>query len=158
MGNFNLKNITLGIGIGLVVSSMINISIFNRELTVEEIKQEAIKHNLIVLTKEEILNNQSPAAPTITPTPTAALTPKPTTVIPSPTSTPLTAGVIKINVTNGMSSEAIADLLKQSGLIKDTKAFLNRLEEVNKDDKLKVGSFEIPKGSGYDDIIKILTR
>jgi len=57
-----------------------------------------------------------------------------------------------------MSSESIANLLKESGIINDTKAFLKRLAEVEKDDKLKIGSFEIPKGSSYDDIIMILTR
>jgi hypothetical protein len=57
-----------------------------------------------------------------------------------------------------MSSEGIADLLKQNGLLKDTKAFLKKLEEVGKDDKLRLGNFEIPKGSGYEDIIRILTR
>ncbi len=158
MGNFNLKNITLGIGIGLVVSSIINISIINRELTVEEIKKEAVKHNLIVLTKEEILNNQTPVPTEITPTPTAAPIVTPTAINPSPTSMPSAAGKITVNIKSGMSSEGIADLLKESGLIKDTKAFLKRLEEAGKDNRLKVGNFEIPKGSGYDDIIRILTR
>ncbi len=156
MGSYSLKNIILGIGIGLVFSSMININIINKELTIEEIKKEAVKHNLIVLTKEEILNNQTPGIPAITPAPTAAPTP---TSVPTPTPTqPAAAGKIKVNVKSGMSSEGIADLLKGSGLIKDTKAFLKRLEEVDKDDKLKIGTFEIPKGSGYDDIIRILTR
>ena len=170
MGNYSLKNIALGIGIGLVVSSMVNISLSNRELTVEEIKREALERNLIVLTKDEILNNQTAPAPTTTPAPTAAPTAAPTpaatptptlapTATPTPTKAPTaSAGKVTINVKSGMSSENIADLLKNGGLIKDTKAFLKRLGEVGKDDKLKVGSFEIPKGAGYDDIIRILTR
>lgn len=153
MGYYNLKNITLGIGIGLIFSSMVNINISSRELTVEEIKREAVKHNLTVLTNEEIY--QTPAAPTITPTPT----PTPTKTTPSPTLTPpAVAGKITVSVKSGMSSEGIADLLKGSGLIKDTKAFLKKLEEVRMDDKLKIGNFEIPKGSSYDDIIRILTK
>lgn len=173
MGNYNLKNIALGIGIGLVISSVINISFGNREMTVEEIKKEAAKHNLIILTKEEILNNQAPsaalpttptptlsAAPTAVPTPTPTLSAEPTpTPTPTPTQAPTTAsGKVTVNVRSGMSSESIADLLKDAGLVKDTKAFLKRLGETGKDDKLKVGNFEIPKGSGYDDIIRILTR
>ncbi|MHB1392463.1 MAG: hypothetical protein ACYCYE_05155 [Clostridia bacterium] len=158
MGNFNLKNITLGIGIGLVFSSIININIINRELTVEEIKKEAVKHNLIVLTNDEVLNNQTPAAPTITQAPTTTPIPASTAIIPSPTPTLPATGKTTVNVKSGMSSEGIADLLKESGVIKDTKAFLKRLEEAGKDEKLKVGSFDIPKGAGYDDIIRILTQ
>lgn len=159
MANYSLKNIVLGIGIGLVFSSMINISISNRELTVEEIKMEAAKHNLIILTKEEILNSQP-----LTPTPTTTPTPAPAgSAEAAPTGTaakpPTTAGnKAKITVNSGMSSEAIAELLKDAGIIKDTKAFLKRLGEAGKDDKLKIGTFEIPKGSGYDDIINILTK
>lgn len=166
MGNYSLKNITLGIGIGLVISSMVNISMVKKELTVDEIKNEAVKRNLIVLTKEDILNNQTPTVtPTIAPTPKTepapvqgtAAKPEKAASNPTPTGT-ATAGKVAVNIKRGMSSESIADLLKESGLIKDTKAFLKRLGEVNKEDKLKVGSFEIPKGSGYDDIIKILTK
>ncbi|HYF83023.1 MAG TPA: hypothetical protein VEB00_08355 [Clostridia bacterium] len=161
MGYYNLKNITLGIGIGLIFSSMVNINLSSRELTVEEIKREAAKHSLTVLTNEEIY--QTPASPTITPSPTGTPTPTPTPapakITPTPTPAKQAAsGKITINVKGGMSSEGIADLLKESGLIKDTKAFLKRLEEVKKDDKLKIGNFEIPKNSGYDDIIKILTK
>jgi hypothetical protein len=172
MGNYNLKNIVLGIGIGLVISSMINISISNRELTVEEIKKEAAKHNLIILTKEEILNNQAPPVIPETPAPTPTLAPAGSeTSTPTPTPTPTVAptkapvgstaasgGKVTVTVKGGMSSESIAGLLRDAGLIKDTKAFLKRLGEVDKDDKLKIGTFDIPKGSGYDDIIRILTK
>lgn len=145
MGNYSLKNIMLGIGIGLVLSSMINISVGSKALTVEEIKKEAVKHNLIILTKEEILNNQPI-------TDNTSLNPD--------TTSELLASEEKITVSilKGMSSESVADLLKEKGLVKDTKAFLTRLEEVGKDEVLKVGSYEIPKNSDYDDIINILTE
>ena len=158
MGNYNLKNILLGIGIGLVFSSMINISIGSKELTVEEIKKEAVRHNLIVLSNEEILNNQSPADdPSPAPTTTNAAA-KPAQTTPSPASeTPVSEEKITVNIKSGMSSESIAELLKEKGLIKDTKAFLKRLGEVGKENILKVGSFEIPKNSAYDEIISILT-
>jgi hypothetical protein len=166
MGNYSLKNITLGIGIGLVLSSMINISAGSRELTVEEIKKEAAKYNLIVLAKEDILTNQTPTtAPTITPTPTAVPTPtpaaaaKPAVVTPAPTpKAPAVAGKVNVSIKGGMVSEDIADLLKEKGLIKDTKAFMKRLGELGREDKLQVGDFEISKGLSYDAIIKVITR
>lgn len=145
MGNYNLKNIMLGIGIGLVVSSMINISIGSKELTVEEIKKEAVKHNLIVLSKEEIINNQTSAEdPSLSPD--------------TEIEQPVLEEKIEVNIIADMSSESIADLLKEKGLISDTKAFLTRLKELDKEKVLKVGSFEIPKNSDFDEIISILTR
>lgn len=145
MGNYNLKNIMLGIGIGLVFSSMINISMGSKELTVEEIKKEAVRHNLIVLSNEEILSNQSSANnPSITPSPT-----------PEPM---VSEGNITVTVKSGMSSETIAELLKTRGLVKDKEGFLRRLGELGKESILKVGSFEIPVNATYDEIINILTK
>lgn len=176
MGNYSIKNISLGIGIGLIISSMININAGSRELTAEEIKKEAVKHDLIVFTREEILNNKSqenaPAAeptPTATPEPTAAPTPSAapaanaadTAPSPSPAqkqAIDASSEKITVEIISGMSSERIAELLKDKGVIKDTKAFLKRLVELDKEDKLMIGNFQIPKDSGYDEIIKILTR
>lgn len=145
MGNYNMKNIMLGVGIGLVLSSMVNINISCNELTIEEIKKEAEKHNLIILTKEDIINNQSPADE-------SSANPGP---IPE---TPAYDGKISVNIKSGMSSEDIADLLKERGIIEDTKAFLKRLGEVGKDSMLKVGSYEFQNNLSYDDIINILTK
>ncbi|MGE5631763.1 MAG: hypothetical protein ACM3TR_11780 [Caulobacteraceae bacterium] len=159
MGRYNLKNIALGIGIGLVISSMVNISSGSAPMTVEDIKKEAEKHNLIVLTMEEVINKQTPApTPSPSPSPTPAPTPaaKPT---PTPASTKQTSSkAVEINIKSGLSSESIANILMESGLIKDSKSFLKRLGELDKDDKLKVGTFTIPKGTGTDEIIKILTK
>jgi hypothetical protein len=165
MGNYNLKNIMLGIGIGLIFSSMLNISMSSKEMTVEEIKKEAERYNLIVLTKEEIMNNPAPTEePTTAPTPAPTAVPAPTVSVvptnsPSPTPKSVTSDkIIKITVESGMSSEDISTLLAEAGVLKDKKAFMKRLGELGVDSRLKIGSFEIPKGSGYDDIIKILTR
>lgn len=159
MGNYNLKNIMLGIGIGVVFSSMINISMSNKELTVDEIKMEALKHNLIVLSKEEIINNGMPEEETEV---ASNQTPAPETTTPEQKSTPNkvqdASEKITVEVVSGMSSETIADLLLEKGAIDETKGFLKRLGELDMDDKLKVGNYEIPRGSSYDDIIKLMTK
>ena len=133
MGNYNLKNIMLGLGIGLVLSSMINISAGSKELTLEEIKKEAQKHGLVVFSKEEIIDSQNKDN---------------TSLIEK----------ITVEIKSGMSSESIAALLRQKGIIDDTGAFIDKLKETNNETKLKEGTFEIPKGSGYDEIISILTK
>lgn len=146
MGNYSLKNIFLGVGIGLIIASMVNISMGSSELTVEEIKQEAQKHGLIVLSKEEIMADQPPADE---PAPTAT---------PSPAPPPAAQGEkITITVESGMSSEDITNLLDAAGLLKDRKAFIQRLGELGMDSRLRVGTFEIAKGTENDEIIRILT-
>ena len=133
MGNYNLKNIMLGLGIGLVLSSMINISAGSKELTLEEINKEAQKHGLVVFSKEEIIDSQNKDN---------------TSLIEK----------ITVEIKSGMSSESIAALLRQKGIIDDTGDFIDKLKETNNETKLKEGTFEIPKGSGYDEIISILTK
>lgn len=151
MGNYSLKNIFLGAGIGLIIASMANISMGSSELTVEEIKQEARKHGLIVLSKEEIMTDQPPADE-------SAKTAEPAAT-PSPTAPPAAQGEkITITVESGMSSEAITDLLDAAGLLEDRKAFTQRLGELGMDGRLRVGTFEIAKGTENDEIIRILTR
>ena len=153
MGGYNLKNILLGVGIGLIIASMINISMGDKDMTVEQIRKEAAKYNLIVLTSEEIMStrtpaeNEAPAAtPTAAPTPTEAAKP----------SAP--GEKVTVTVTSGMSSEGISNLLAEEGLLKDKKAFMERLNELGMDSRLKVGTFEIVKGSEFDEIIRILTK
>lgn len=159
MGRYNLKNIMLGIGIGLIIASIANINKGDREMTVEEIRKEAQKHDLIVLTVDEIINKQAPsaaAAPTTAPVPTAE-----SKAVPNPTPTPARTTSdqkAEINIQSGMSSEKIAELLEVKGLINDKKSFLKRLGELGKDDKLKVGTYELVKGTGIDELITILTR
>ena len=109
MGNYNIKNIMLGMGVGLIISSMVNISIGNAELSIEEIKKEAAKHDLIVFTKDDIFKKQ-----TQNPIPESAAS----------------EGKISISIESGMSSENVADLLKENGLIDDTRVFFIKLEEM----------------------------
>jgi cell division protein YceG involved in septum cleavage len=133
MGNYNLKNIMLGLGIGLVLSSMINISAGSKELTLEEIKKEAQKHGLVVFSKEEIIDSQNKDN---------------TSLIEK----------ITVEIKSGMNSESIAALLQQKGIIDDSGAFIDKLKKADKETKLKEGTYEIPKGAGYDEIISILTK
>jgi len=133
MGNYNLKNIMLGLGIGLVLSSMINISAGSKELTLEEIKKEAQKHGLVVFSKEEIIDSQNKDN---------------TSLIEK----------ITVEIKSGMNSESIAALLQQKGIIDNSGAFIDKLKKADKETKLKEGTYEIPKGAGYDEIISILTK
>lgn len=147
MSKYSLKNIVLGIGIGFVIASMANINADSRPMTVEEIKKEAGKHNLIILTAEQVINQQrtdqdkEPAA------------------APTPTSAPSRGNeTVTIRIESGATSEQAADLLRNAGLIDDTRRFIERLGALGKDRRLQMGEFTIRKDIGMEELIEILTR
>lgn len=149
MSKYSLKNIVLGIGIGFILAAIVNINAGNRPMTVEEIKKEAEKHNLIILTKEQVINQQKtdqgkePAA-----TPAA-----------TPATTPATNGEkITIRIESGATSERVANLLKDAGLVKDAQKFIERLEALDKTSRLKAGEFTVRKGMSMDELIETLTQ
>lgn len=148
MSKYSLKNILLGFGIGLVFVSMINLNAAQRKMTVDDIRKEAEKYNLIVLDQQEIIKQTQPT-PTATPAATAA---------PTSTPAPASAADITVNIPDGETSESIADILADSGLLKDKKAFLKRLDELEKASRLHSGKFTIKKDTGIDGIIDILSK
>ena len=154
MSKYSLKNILLGFGIGLVFVSMINLNAAQRKMTVDDIRKEAEKYNLIVLDQQEIIKQTQPT-PTATPAATAAPT---STPVPTATPAPASAADITVNIPDGETSESIADILADSGLLKDKKAFLKRLDELEKASRLHSGKFTIKKDTGIDGIIDILSK
>ncbi len=145
MSKYSLKNIILGIGIGFILAAMVNINAGKQPMTVEEIKKEAEKHQLIVLTKDQVIKNQQnnqEKAPAVT-----------------PTATPDTEGEkVTIRIESGATSESVAGMLKAAGLIEDAVAFVERLKELDKTGALKAGEFTVRKGMNRDELINALTQ
>ena len=152
MTKYSIKNICLGIGIGLVIASIANISAAPKSLSADEIKREAAKLGLIVMEPKDLIQKQPQESKEEhqqvnepeqqTPAEQEPSRQEQTTVI-----------VIK----SGSSSESIAELLLSNKLIADKKVFLNRLTELNKESKLQIGTFKIPAGASVDKIIEIIT-
>lgn len=67
--NHQMKNIMLGIGIGLILASIVNLNFRPKNLTIEDVKREAARYNLIVLEADKIINTTPTVTPTVTPTP-----------------------------------------------------------------------------------------
>lgn len=65
---------------------------------------------------------------------------------------------ININIPEGSDSTTIANILESSGAISDSKAFLDKCEEMQKATKLKAGDFEIEKNSSLEEIITSITK
>ncbi len=101
--------------------------------------------------------------PTLTPTPspepTQEPTPTPTVEIPDNTDRDgvNTGELITFTIERGMSSNKVAKLLEEEGLIEDSKDFNKYVVKEGKAGIIRVGSYTLPKGTSYDDIIKIIT-
>ena len=64
----------------------------------------------------------------------------------------------KFTVPSGASSDKIANLLQEKGLVSDSKLFLREVSAQGVETKLKAGDFTIPAGSSMSDIVKILSK
>lgn len=147
MTKYSIKNISLGIGIGLIIASVANISTTSTSLTEDEIRREAAKRNLIVMNAkdliqkqpEQVKQNQEQAKPVEPKTPEKQ------------------EQTMVIVIESGTTSQGIAELLLSNKLIESKQTFLDRLSELKKESKLQIGTFKIPAGSSTDRIIEIIT-
>lgn len=117
--------------------------------------------------------------PTLAPTPEPTKAPEPTqTPIPTPTITPkpTEAPVVEVpdnesrdgenkgelvtfSVDPGMSSGKVAAMLVEKGLIKDAEDFNQFIVKEGKASVIRVGTYTLPKGASYKDIVtKITTK
>jgi hypothetical protein len=65
---------------------------------------------------------------------------------------------ITVQILNGMSSENVATLLKNSGVITDDKAFNQFMRESGYTRKINVGEYQIPVNSTFDQIADVIVE
>ncbi len=152
MTKYSIKNICLGIGIGLIIASVANLGAVPKSMSVEELKKEAQKHNLIVMDAKELIQKQPE-----TKTPETAPVEKSPTAETSPEAQGEAKKQVQITIKSGATSESIAQLLLDGELIDNKQDFLARLKELKKESKVQIGTFNITKGSSVDQIIDSIT-
>lgn len=86
-----------------------------------------------------------------------ANTTPPATTTTAPASTTAPAADFKVDIPAGSSGLSIAKILKEKGIISDTKMFITRVDQLKMGSKLKAGSFTIKSGSTLDEVIYTLT-
>lgn len=64
---------------------------------------------------------------------------------------------VKFDITPGMSSQAVSNLLEEKGIIPDATDFNNYVVESGNVNNLQVGEYEVKSGESYDTIIGKLT-
>ncbi len=146
MSKYSLKNIVLGIGIGMVIASFVNLNSGIRHLTVEELEREAERYNLRLIKKTEIEVPGAEATPTPTPTPVAEAD-----------KNDQQPEFVDISIKQGYTSYIVADELLKNNLISSKTDFINRMDALQKSNKLQVGSFRLQRGSSIELIIEIIT-
>ncbi|HHY77102.1 MAG TPA: endolytic transglycosylase MltG [Clostridiales bacterium] len=146
MKTYDIKSIMLGIGLGLVIASILNINIygnFGNSISDDVLKTEATKRGFIIYNPEDIINKKTIDSNNGDNK--------------SKTNNYENNDEIKIQIMKGYDALETAKVLFNNGLIKDIPEFVHRLEEKNKDKKIQYGTYIIKNGTSYDDIIEIIT-
>jgi hypothetical protein len=152
MTKYSIKNICLGIGIGLILGSIANISAAPKSLTPDEIRKEAAKHNLIVMDAKDLINKQPSEEKQ-----NQGQNNQSEQQTPAPLEIQQKESIVTITIQSGSNSEDIGELLLTNNLIENKQSFLSRLKELKKESKMQVGTFHIPFGTSIDTIIEIIT-
>ncbi|MDF2589391.1 MAG: hypothetical protein K0S41_3232 [Anaerocolumna sp.] len=111
----------------------------------------------------EPTNNPDESNNTSTDNTTVEPTSEPTNTTVEPTSVPTKneednsdIKVITVEILNGMSSENVSSLLKNSGVINDDKEFNKYMREHGFTTKIKVGEYKIPVDSTFEQIANFI--
>ena len=176
MSRFNVKSILLGVGIGIVLMSIISMIYLAgmdpaKNLTEEEILKLAEKYDLvkrsdiindstaILSTSEEnnTAENTTPGSESLsTNTATGKLdTEKPDKTIAKESET---SAQVTITISEGATSEKIAAQLFEDGLIKDTSEFVKLLGDMGLEDNIQIGVFKINKNASMKEIAETITK
>lgn len=183
MQSFNIKSVVLGVGIGIVLTSitgMIYSAGFSKKMNREEIIKEAAKYGMVQ--KSELLKGQGTASDVkqertpaeeskaVNPSkqsesvirldesrPFQQALPKKVEESQQAASKPVNE-TVTITVSKGESSEVVADKLLKSGLISDKPGFIRELVAMGLATEIDIGEYKILKGADIKAIIKIITR
>lgn len=69
-----------------------------------------------------------------------------------------TEELLSITVEKGMGSQNVSQLLKKEGIIENADAFDRYLKENGLADRIRIGTFRIPKGTDFETIGNLLTK
>jgi hypothetical protein len=176
MSKFNIKSILLGIGIGVVFTSVVSMIYLagmepSKELTEKEVLELAAKYDLVkrssLLTGSGTTESEPTESIATEPTSDQSKNPEETEPAASPapsasealgTTAGTAAAEVIFEVESGTTSEKIAVRLHKAGLIEDEAAFVKLLDDLGLESRIQVGSFKINKGDGMKEIAEKITR
>ncbi|MFZ5987409.1 MAG: hypothetical protein ACOYWZ_09855 [Bacillota bacterium] len=184
MQKFHVKSIILGLGIGVVLTSIIGIIYsagMNPEMSKDEIIARAKQYGMVLssdiiksdIDKESINEDRDVEDDIIKPgkqpvsTPNSTNKPSPGETKPSPSEVKPSPGEDKpiepvnlevlININPGDTSEIVAQKLANTGLVESRESFVNYLSSLNMESSIQVGQFKIKKGTDKGIIARVIT-
>lgn len=138
MNKFHIKNILLGMGIGVVLTSLTGIIYsagMEPEMSREEIVARARQYGMV--SSSEMIKKDEPEDT------------KPVEI---------EKNKVSITVDQGDSSEIVAKELFEKGLIDNVDSFLNELDSMNLQSSIQVGEYTIEEGTDNSTIARIICK
>lgn len=169
MKNFDMKNIILGMGIGVVFTALIGMiySSGKTEMTKQEIIESAKKYGMIE--KETFVSNHGNTdvdalfkveAKSTKPATATPKNDKGSKVKETPKSAKETPKQTKkdIKIETGDSLKMVSGKLFKSGLIKDDMKFQNAMQQQGLNNKIRIGTYSIKTGTDMNEVMNIITK
>lgn len=175
MRSIQVKSVILGIGIGIILTSFIGMIFSSGMERAAELNDEYVirrARELGMLKSTDLLDSGSVEAQderTDKPIETTPVQLPETTVKEededsagkqaegSEDGIKMPPEVIVVEIKSGDSSEKVADMLLEKGLITDRETFADILAEEKLETKIMVGRYSFEKGTGVDEIIRKIT-
>lgn len=150
-----IKYFLRGFGTGILFATIIltiSFALRNDNKAEEETTKSSVEELL-----EETSSQETKEETTIQETSSEETTVQETT-IPETTVVETTAQIQTLNVTSGMTSTSVANMLESMGVIQDAKDFDNYLVTNGFSRNIVVGTFELNSNASYEEIADIITR
>ncbi|MCX8130293.1 MAG: endolytic transglycosylase MltG [Clostridia bacterium] len=174
MRNFQIKSILLGIGIGIVITSIISMiyaagistkNAMTREEIILKAKEFGMVDNTALIRQDQSENIETSAETEKKAEGTEKKTGEDqksketgadSAQVAKRSGESGTGEKIKIVISPGDTSEVVAGKLINSGLIKDKQAFIKMLKEMGMEAEINIGEFNITSGTDIKEIIGII--
>jgi hypothetical protein len=166
MQNFHIKSIILGIGTGIIITTvifMIYLAGSMPTMSKDEIIAKATQYGMVeknsIIKDTQSQTTQSTSANESIIVDSTGLQQDNVTQGTTQADISTTDGQeVNITVDKGDSSENVAQKLMEAGLINDKTAFINELTDMGLESQINIGQFKIKTGAGQKEIITILTE
>lgn len=164
MYRFHIKSLVLGIGLGIVITSIISlIYMAGADPTAKLSEDEAVKlaEKYGMVKSSSLIQGTQPqkAETTKQSESTKQNGTNIVTVTPTPAPKPAAGqAVIKLSIVQGDTAEKVTEKLFSAGLISDKAAFVQELSNMKLTDSILTGDFNIKKGADIKEIIRAITE
>ena len=167
MKYIKIKYYLRGLGTGIVITTLVLTISFNvRSCTSKNNKEETTTEE--TTTKETTTKETTTKETTTKETTTKETTTKETTTEESTTEEPTTEEpttqkintetYVEFSVVSGMSSDRVAQILADMGVVEDARDFNLYLCTNGYDKTIRVGTYKIKVGAGYEEIARLITN